>query len=267
MDAQRRQRAGTFGSVAAQQAGHRPGYPDEAVAWLVGEIPRRILELGADRGGLTVALSLLGHEVIATDPSAAVLAVLPAAATSVTRVQSRAEDIPLSSSSVDIVVTDQAFHWLDSDQALPEIARVLRPGGEVALVSNDGDRMVPWVRRLFELVDVPSHHELGGEPFDDTDTFVLTGTRRFRHWQTFRREALTGFISSMSAGSTLAPPERANLLTRAEALYDSYGRGPDGLRIPWVTYCYRARVAGLTSRGTPSVAASPTDDGLLIDFD
>ena len=51
----------------------------------------------------------------------------------------RAEEIPLGDRSVDVVVAAQAFHWFDLDVALPEIARVLKPGGRIAVVWNQRD--------------------------------------------------------------------------------------------------------------------------------
>ena len=49
--------------------------------------------------------------------------------------QARAEKIPLPWASVDVVVAGQAHHWFDEDRALPEVARVLRPGGTLAIWS------------------------------------------------------------------------------------------------------------------------------------
>jgi SAM-dependent methyltransferase len=40
------------------------------------------------------------------------------------------------------VLIGQAWHWFDLDRALPELARVLRPGGVLAALWNADDRTV-----------------------------------------------------------------------------------------------------------------------------
>jgi ubiquinone/menaquinone biosynthesis C-methylase UbiE len=48
----------------------------------------------------------------------------------------RAEAIPLPDDAVDAVTVAQAFHWFDEEAALREVDRVLRPGGQLAIVMN-----------------------------------------------------------------------------------------------------------------------------------
>src|SRR5690349_22862438 len=57
----------------------------------------------------------------------------------------RGEDIPLPDASVDAVTVSAAWHWLDPALAVPEIARVLRPGGRLGLIWVSRDDRVPWV--------------------------------------------------------------------------------------------------------------------------
>jgi len=67
------QRRTSFGSVAAGYAALRPGYPADAVAFLLGGAPARVLDLGAGTGLLTEVLLAAGHQVVAVDPSAEML--------------------------------------------------------------------------------------------------------------------------------------------------------------------------------------------------
>ena len=55
------ERRASFGAVAADYAALRPGYPADAVAFLLGDRPLRVLDLGAGTGLLTGALLAAGH--------------------------------------------------------------------------------------------------------------------------------------------------------------------------------------------------------------
>jgi SAM-dependent methyltransferase len=61
----------------------------------------------------------------------------------VTALKGSAERLPLEDASVDGAFAAQAFHWFDKPVAVPEIVRVLRPGGVFAIVWNDGDDDLP----------------------------------------------------------------------------------------------------------------------------
>lgn len=260
---ERRRRARSYGGFAEDYDRYRPGYPPEAVRWLAGSGSARVLELGAGTGKLTAILLGAGHDVVATDPAEPMLRHLRSAAGAARCAAARAEDIPFSSSSVDVVVAAQAFHWFDAERALPEIARVLRPGGVFGLVWTGGDWKVPWVRRLFALIEAPDLDAVD-DPLEGSELFSTGDRRVFRHWQRFDRADLTGFVCSSSRAAIMTPDERARLASAVGDLYDSYGRGHDGMLMPWKTYCYRARVTGLANFRRES--APDGDEGLLIDF-
>lgn len=265
---QRGARAASFGSVVDAYAMARPDYPDEAVRWLVGERPATVLELGAGTGKLTAALCALGHRVYASEPDAAMIARLASVAPAAHPLQARAEHLPLPSSSVDVVVAAQAFHWFDHERAMPEIARVLRPGGALALVWNNGDHRVPWVKKVLDLVELPRARFVD-DPFEGSEVFELADRHSVKHWQAFRKETLTGFVASSSRVATAEPAERSAILADAAALYDSYDRGPDGLLMPWIAHCYRGRVAGLEAPSSAPEGLQPApadDDTVVISF-
>jgi SAM-dependent methyltransferase len=140
------------------------------------------------------------------------------------------------------VVAAQAFHWFDTEAALREAARMLKPEGRIALVWNQPDTRIPWVRRLASII---------GRPEQDVDpTDVLVASKRFgyveemtfRHWQPLRRQQLRELVLSRSYVATLDPMAQDRLLRKVDELFDDYDRGPDGLLLPYVTQCYRAVV-------------------------
>jgi SAM-dependent methyltransferase len=262
-DSLRTRRARTFGGVADVYERTRPGYPDEAVLWMAGPDRRTVLELGAGTGKLTAGLLGHGHRVVATDHSAAMLRGIRRRLEGARVVQASAERLPFAAASVDTVVAGQAFHWFDTDRALPEIARVLRPGGTLALAWNIHDETVPWVRRLRRVIGAQPPPDPTGL-LEDSSLFGGVEQHTFRHWHQVYRDSLIGLVESHSSVAELSDGERADVLTRVGELYDEYGRGHDGMVLPYDCEAYRCRVSGAAA---PRRAEDPPlDDGLLIDF-
>ena len=63
-----------------------------------------------------------------------------------------AEDTGLSDGAFDIVVFAQSWHWVDSELAGREAARILTPGGTLGIVWNQMDVSIPWVHRLTRIM-------------------------------------------------------------------------------------------------------------------
>jgi SAM-dependent methyltransferase len=64
--------------------------------------------------------------------------------TAVTVTAGSAEATGLPDECADIVTASQAMHWFDADRALPEIARILRPGGIFAAYDYDWPPCIDW---------------------------------------------------------------------------------------------------------------------------
>jgi SAM-dependent methyltransferase len=146
----------SFELVADVYERARPEYPREAVSWIAERLDlrpgRTVLDLGAGTGKLTRALLETGARVIAVEPGDAMRAELERAAPGAEALRGSAEDIPLATAAVDAITVGQAFHWFRHDVALPELHRVLRPGGGVALVWNSRDRDAPVHKEIGELM-------------------------------------------------------------------------------------------------------------------
>ncbi|AUH43804.1 class I SAM-dependent methyltransferase [Streptomyces sp. CMB-StM0423] len=215
-----RRRASSFGGQAAAYAEFRPDYPAAAVRWALAPVADRaglhVLDLAAGTGKLTAALVAEGVPTTAVEPDAAMRTELQRALPDVPAHEGTAERIPLPAASVDAVLVGQAFHWFDPERALPEIARVLRPGGVVAGLWNGGDREVDWIIGLDEVtrgeacfadladeVEVPAHERY--EPVQ---------RQRFPNRLRYTRDSLTAMVATHSRLLLLPEDERAQLLAR-----------------------------------------------------
>ncbi|HYO39050.1 MAG TPA: class I SAM-dependent methyltransferase [Nocardioidaceae bacterium] len=270
----------SFGAVADAYDRARPSYPVQAAAWLVASDFAHVLELGAGTGRLTEQVQGLGHRVVATDPLEPMLRHLVARLPRTRALQATAERIPLRARSVDSVVCAQAFHWFDAQRALPEIARVLRPGGRLGVVWNVRDDRIPWVRRLGALIGTPEQQHDPTNVLLGSHLFGFVESTTYRFWQKLDRAGLRDLVTSRSNIAVLPHSERDRVLEQVDALYEEYGRGADGMLMPYVTHCYRAvvRPPALAEDGAPRGAQGARGDArrghgdddepdaLLIDF-
>jgi SAM-dependent methyltransferase len=245
-------RAKSFGAVAAAYDAARPTFPAEALTWILGPGRLQILDLGAGTGKLSAVAAALGHDVVAVDPSAEMLAMcsrLPGVVTMV----GAAESIPLAHGSVDAVIVGQAFHWFEHARALPEIARVLRPNGVLGLLWNYADKVVPWVRRLDRAImgdDFLTGKDDGFDPMPillQSDLFSVVETARFRHWHDLDRAGLRQLAQSHSRVAVMTESRREAVLEQINAIYESTARPPEPLRMPYFTSCYRTRPSDLAN--------------------
>jgi ubiquinone/menaquinone biosynthesis C-methylase UbiE len=274
-----RAEARSFDGVSDAYARARPTYPREAAAWLTGGTTEAVLELGAGTGKLTEQLVALGHRVIASDPSPQMLGHLTSSLRDTPALQGSAEQIPLGPGSVGVVVTAQAYHWFDKDRALPEIARVLRPGGAFAAVRNLRDERIPWVRRLGRLIGTQEQTSNPTADLDASRLFQPVQSAPFRFWQPLDQQGLRDLVVSRSNVATKKATEREQVLRDVDALYEEFGRGADGMLLPYLTHCFRAVVREEASGGSTKYDAvtrpsreAPVGpdrletDELLIDF-
>ena len=141
-------RATTFGAAAGDYDRYRVGVPDAIVDRLIPGGLDAALDLGAGTGAMTRRLIGRAKRVYAVDIDPRMLSVLTETCPEVEAHEGTAEQIPLPDASVDAVVVASAWHWMNPETAIPEIARVLRPAGSLILVWNRRDRSVPWVDDL-----------------------------------------------------------------------------------------------------------------------
>jgi ubiquinone/menaquinone biosynthesis C-methylase UbiE len=212
--------ARSFELVADVYERARPEYPAEAVAWIVRELDlregRTVLDLGAGTGKLTRALVQTGARVTAVEPGEAMLGELRRVLPDVEALLGGAEEIPLGDHSVDAVTVGQAFHWFRQDEAVPELHRVLRPGGAVALVWNSRDQTRPLQRRISELIKslVPAGRPPVGHSanaLEQSDLFGPVERHTFPFVHRLDADGVADRIASVSFVAAAPPDVRAEL--------------------------------------------------------
>ena len=218
-----------FSSAADVYERARPGYEPEAIAWVCDRLGiregRPVLDLGAGTGKLTRALVPTGARVVAVEPLDEMRAKLAEAVPEAEALAGTAEEIPLADESVDGVVCGQAFHWFAPDRALPEIARVLRPGATLALIWNSRDLSDRLQGELDAMLD--PYREETARTWTEVHEEVLAASPHFggveaRSWPSEQRVSLDGLtevVASRSYVASLEEPARAELLERIRTAF------------------------------------------------
>lgn len=131
----------TFDTVAALYDEVRPGYPSAVVEAIVERsgLPAagRMLEIGCGTGQITRPFAERGYAILALElgPALAALAAKNLMPYPQVRVLNVAfDDWPVEPAAFDMVLSAQAFHWIEPASGLPKAAAVLNAQGAIALV-------------------------------------------------------------------------------------------------------------------------------------
>jgi SAM-dependent methyltransferase len=240
---QRKAQASSFGAAAAAYEAARPGYPAAALDWLIPDGARRVLDLGAGTGKLTRLLLDRGLEVAAVEPSAGMREQLERSVPGAMVLAGPAEDIPLAAGSVDAVLVAQAWHWVDKDLAVPEVARVLVPGGQLGLVWNIRDTREPWVAELWAIVGDVANQETDpapdlAPPFGPAERFGVEWAQQLPPGD------LVQLVASRSYVITLPDQQRTDLLAGVADFAATHPAlaGRERIGMPYIARCTRARI-------------------------
>ena len=241
LDEWHQQQANSFGAVADVYERGRPSYPAEAIDWLVPAHATQVADVGAGTGKLTRQLRERGLDVIAVEPSPGMREQLHKAVPGVSVLAGTGEEIPLADGTVDAVFVAQAWHWVDPARAVPEVARVLAPGGRLALMWNRRVEDEEWVGDLSAIIGsrgTPGssrHFPEIGPPFGPVE-------RRSVDWvHRLSRAEMTDWVASRSYVITLPHERRHAVMGQVRDLLDTHPAlaGQDEIALNMVTRCSR----------------------------
>jgi SAM-dependent methyltransferase len=200
----------------------RPAYAaaalDRAAAELGLDTGATVLDLAAGTGKLTQALRERFAHVLAVEPDEGMRAQFEGDVRAGT-----AEEIPLPDDAVDAVFVGEAYHWFDRERALPEIARVTRRGGGLAVLSRSwGEPEEPGLLpRPFaaELDAVWARFHAGRADFPDL-TVGLEGPVRFEETVRISGRDLVDLHLTGSTPASIPADDREAIARRAYPLMD-----------------------------------------------
>jgi SAM-dependent methyltransferase len=183
-----RNRASWNATSDAYQAEHGPNLAASGgMAWGVWQIPeaelqvlgdvrgKDILELGCGAAQWSIALARAGARPVGLDLSDRQLeharTLMAQAGVDFPLVEGSAEAVPLPDASFDIVFCDHgAMTFADPYLTVPEVARLLRPGGLFAFSHSSPILMISWALDAEHAGDRLIHDYFGMHSFDDGET-------------------------------------------------------------------------------------------------
>ncbi|WP_052459911.1 class I SAM-dependent methyltransferase [Tessaracoccus massiliensis] len=222
--------------------------PDEALTWLSVWQDVRALALAED-AHLTRRLSAAGNTIFALTDNPKLYTRL-SSLERVTALLARPEAIPTDPLQFEVVFAHQSLHRYDLAEALPQLARVLRPGGCVSASYLVRDDSVPWVRRLAALLRRYDPMAMKGD-YGHQSLDVLGGSkyfpeverRAFRIWQPISRDNLVAMVRNQPLASNLDQSQLDGLINQVTDLFDGAVRPGENLRLPYQLLCWRAWVS------------------------
>ncbi|MDQ6784244.1 MAG: methyltransferase domain-containing protein [Actinomycetota bacterium] len=209
----------------------RPDYPDAAGAVLAEHLAlgpgTRVADVAAGTGKLTgLLVDVAATPVMAVEPMAGMRSQLARRAGGISVVAAGAEHLPLATGSLDAVTVAQAFHWFDVPQASAELARVLRTGGRLALVTNRPHHTTTWqadlwstLRRYETVAPRPASSSGWRQALDATGDFRVFRRFEIPHEQRFAtRDDFDARFASISHVMLLDHGTRQELFDELRAI-------------------------------------------------
>jgi SAM-dependent methyltransferase len=237
--------------------------------WLVPAGCEVAVDLAAGTGLFTRALLGRAARVIAVEPDPRMREVLARRSPEVDVRAGYGEAMPLPDGAADAVFVSTAWHWFDLRLAVPEIARVLRPGGRLGVIWTSRDRTDDWVAELdlLRLDGVDKREEAAAGPrtpgdvrawldrehtvtLPDGSGFGAGEAASFRFRRTMPLAAVLEWLATNSAFITASAADRAAGLARcrdalaghavADTRQDGGAEGEPVIDVPMQSWCWRA---------------------------
>jgi ubiquinone/menaquinone biosynthesis C-methylase UbiE len=255
---------GRFSGLAETYASFRPSYPADAIDFIVALAglgsDSLIVDAGCGTGISSRLFAERGLRVLGVEPNDDMRSKAEEALRNessrasnnscalLSYTKGTAEETTLPAQTCDLVLSAQAFHWFDQDNALSEFHRILKVGGWVALMWNERDESDEFTQKygdLFrtvrETAGVEGPRLKAGNALLESALFEQRQRDLFASSQVLDEEGVVGRAFSAS----YAPkenPERERFEKSLRALFHEYARAPAEGAPPLVTMHYATSV-------------------------
>jgi SAM-dependent methyltransferase len=222
----------------------RPGYPEGVIDALGVTSETRVVDLGCGTGKLT---RMVAHaRTIGIEPLSSMLGGFKRATPGVPVVGGAAEAIPVRDHVVDVVTCASAFHWFDHSRAVPEIHRVLEPGGKLGIIWNRRDKLEGWAAGFWSITeryrgDTPGYRSgAWRQALESSPLFGPIEEHWFEHTQRTDRDGLLARVASISFIETLPDDERVAVLAESMRFLDTHPqtKGRTTFALPYNSVVY-----------------------------
>ncbi len=251
----------TFNQAARDYDAVRPGYPDQLIEDIVAlsAIPAggRILEIGCGTGQATLPFARRGYAIRCLDIGADLVAIAREHCRPYPNVDFEVaafEDWEAQDAEFDLVMAATAWHWVPPAIGHPKAARILRPGGAIAIFENNHPK--PYTgffeanQPIYSSI-VPEWEQPDTRPapaergqttavwLERTGLFEPIVERRYSWSKDYSREEYTQLLNTYSDHLSLEPERRARLYAALGDLIDTEFGGI--VTRPYLSILYLAR--------------------------
>ena len=224
-------------------------FPVAALDWLALPGASSILAVGTSSLAIARRLPSASPALSVIDRDTDRLAAIKRRMPSVTAVGAAPDALPFTPCLFDQLVVADLLHTLPPRLSLAEFARVLRPGGRLAVVHTGRDDTVPWVRRLGAILRQLNPSVMSDSGFLGTEAamahnqyFRQVEQRSFRRWIPADKRELLDMVGRSEAVAAASDADREQVLAEVGELYESSARAPEPLLLPYTVACWRAVV-------------------------
>jgi len=216
----------------------RASYPAGVVDAIGITSETRIVDIGCGTGKFT---RLIAHaDTIGVEPLEGMRKTFHELLPETPIVAGLAEALPFRDRSLDVTTFASAFHWVDHARALPELHRVLKPSGKLAIVWNRRDELTGWPADFWQITERHRGNTPGyrtgawREALESSEYFGPIEEHWFEHSQRLTIDGAVARVASISFIET--HPEKQSILDEARAFLEALGT--DEVELPYRSVVY-----------------------------